>query len=81
MSLLLHLGTERGVVLNDPVVNEGKLAGAVEVRVGILPGDIPMGSPTCVTDAGVSAEWTLIDDETEIVNATDFLADGDEPLL
>jgi hypothetical protein len=81
MPLLLHLCTERGVVLNDPVVNEGKLAGAVEVRVGILPGDFPMGSPAGVADAGMTTEWTLIDDTTKIVNATDFLAGRDDTLL
>jgi hypothetical protein len=40
-----------------------------------------MGSPAGVADAGVTAEWTLVDDATEIVDAPDFLAGRDEPLL
>jgi hypothetical protein len=81
MPLLLHLSAERGVVLNDPVVHKSKLAGAVEMRVGILSGDLPMGSPAGMADAGVTAEWTLVNDASEIIDATDFLAGGDEPLL
>jgi hypothetical protein len=81
MPLLLHLGAERGVVFNDPVVHKSKLAGAVEMRVSILSGDLPMGSPAGMADACVTPEWTLVDDATEIVNAPDFLAGGDEPLF
>jgi hypothetical protein len=81
MTLLLHLGTERGVVLNDPIVHEGELPGTVEMRMGVLPGNFSVGGPARVTDAGVTSQRALGNDATKGVDATNFLANGDDPLL
>ena len=77
----LHLGAEGGVVLDDTVVDEGQLAGAVEVGVGVLPGNLPMGGPTGVADAGGAADRVLLNGAAEFVDAADFLTDGNHPLL
>ena len=76
--LRLHLGAQGGVVFDDPVVDEGQLAGAIEVGVGILPGDLPMGGPTGVADAGGAADRVLLDGAAEIIDPADFLADGNQ---
>jgi hypothetical protein len=81
MALLLHLGTERGVVLDDPIVHEGELPGTVEMRMGVLPGNPSVGGPARVTDAGVTSQRALGNDATKGVDATNFLANGNDPLL
>ena len=42
----LELGPQLGVVLDDPVVDEGQAAGAVDVRVGVLRGRAARGWPS-----------------------------------
>ena len=51
----LQLGPQLGVVLDDPVVDEGQPAGAVDVRVGVLLGRAAVGGPPGVPDGGAVA--------------------------
>ena len=48
VALLLKLGSERGVILNDAVMNHGEVPGLVEMGVGIFVGDPSMGGPAGV---------------------------------
>ena len=44
----LQLGAQRGEVLDDPVVDDGDLAGGVAVRVGVAVGRAAVGGPAGV---------------------------------
>jgi hypothetical protein len=81
VTLLLELCTEGGIVLNDTIMYKGQLTGAVEMRVGILPGDFAMSRPAGVTDAGSSSDRILPDGFTEIINTTHLLTDRDNTLI
>ena len=48
----LQLGPQRGVVLDDPVVDEGQPPGAVDVGVGVVLGGAAVGGPAGVPDGG-----------------------------
>ena len=61
MALLLQLGAQRGVVLDDTVVNEGEFSRTVGVRMGVLTGDLAVGGPARVTDTRGAADGCLGD--------------------
>ena len=50
MAVGLEVDPELMVVLDDPVVDEGQAAGAVEVGVGVLGRGVPVGGPAGVAD-------------------------------
>ena len=47
-----QLGAQGGVVLDDPVVDDGQAPGAVEVGVGVLRRRVAVGGPAGVADPG-----------------------------
>ena len=47
-----ELGPQLGVVLDDPVVDQGQAAGAVDVGVGVLGRRAAVGGPAGVADGG-----------------------------
>ncbi len=62
------------VVLNDPVVNEGDLAGLVKVGMGVRIGRWTVRGPACVADADITLRRLFGDDAGEIVDAAGFFA-------
>jgi hypothetical protein len=79
--LLLELGAEGGVVLDNPIVDESQFAGAVEVRVRVLTGDLAMGGPAGMADACGAADGVFREGSGQVVDPADLLADGDHSLL
>ena len=51
-----QLGAQRGVVLDDPVVDDRDLPGGVAVRVGVAVGGPAVGGPAGVAQAGAAGE-------------------------
>ncbi len=52
VALGLQVGLELEVVLDDPVVDEGEAAGAVDVGVGVVVRRVAVGGPAGVPDGG-----------------------------
>ena len=72
--LLLELGE----VLNDSVMNQGKLAGwASQVRVGILIGWSTVGCPAGVSDTNVRVlDGMSFDVGNQVIELAGFFASG-----
>ena len=63
--LALQLVLQIEIVLDDPVVHDDNLAGAVPVRVGVLFGGPAMGGPARMPDAIFTADRMAVDDVFE----------------
>jgi hypothetical protein len=74
MALLLEMIFEHLVVLDYTVVDYGKFATLIEMRMGILIARFPVSSPAGVTDTAVSRRRIFREKCPEIVKTTTFLA-------
>jgi hypothetical protein len=81
VSFPFHLGAKRGVVLDDPIMDKSQFARAIEMRVGIFPSDFAMGRPASVADPGGPPDRVFADGALEIIDTTNLLANGNDPLL
>ena len=54
-------------VLDDAVVHDGEVAGAVQVGVGVGLGGVPVGGPPGVADAGGHALGTVFDHLAQVL--------------
>src|SRR5215470_17947170 len=62
VALTLQLVLQIKVVLDDPVVDDDDLAGAVPVWVSVFFGRPPVGGPSRVPDAVLTGDRMTVDD-------------------
>ena len=72
-----QLTLQFGVVLNDPVVNDGDLTVLIHVGMGVQVGWRTMGGPPRVGDPSDRAGWQFANDTFKIGEAARTLAHGD----
>ena len=72
-----QLTLQFGVVLDDPVVDDGDLAVLIHVGVSVQVGWRTMGGPSCVGDPSDRAGWEFANDTFKIGEAARTLAHGD----
>jgi hypothetical protein len=68
----LELTAQRGVVLDDAVVDDGDLAVGIAVRMGIAVGGPAVGGPAGVTETGLTGQDVgirALEDLTEVGQA------------
>ena len=74
---LLHLGAEREVVLDDAVVDDDDIAGAVEMRVRVVVGGLAVGGPAGVADAAAAMGIRAFEAGAERAELAGALGDTD----
>ena len=66
---------EELMVFDDAVVDEGELAGLVEVRMGVGVGGRAMGGPAGVADANGAGDGLFAEEAGEFIDAAGFFAE------
>ncbi len=74
---LLQLVSQRGIILNDAIVDERDVAGAATVGVGIDIRGLAVGGPAGVADAQRAFDGLFFQEPREFVHPAGFFANGD----